>query len=75
MQITGWAGYVRVDGVAYRFLGDSPGGQVANQTSVKFTATTSTFQFDAGPVTITADFLSPIEVSYILNLTTRSNHR
>lgn len=53
---------MRVDGIAYRFLGDSPGGQVANQTAVKFTATTSTFQYQAGPVSITADFLSPIEV-------------
>lgn len=63
--LTGWAGYVRVDGQAYRFLGQSPGapGQAANQTSVSWTPTQSTFQFSAGPVAIIAEFLSPIEVS------------
>jgi hypothetical protein len=60
--ITGWAGYVRVDGQAYRFLGADPIGESANQTSLTWTATQSTFEFVAGPVTVTANFLTPIEV-------------
>ncbi|KAK7695932.1 hypothetical protein QCA50_000571 [Cerrena zonata] len=63
-QIVGWAGYVRVDGTAYSFLG-TPGTntptQKAVQKSFEFTSTQSTFVLTAGPVDITVNFLSPVE--------------
>ena len=65
--ITGWAGFIRVDGQGYRFLGDAPFGEQANQTSLEWTATQSTFQFAAGPVTVIAEFLTPIEVHIIFS--------
>ncbi|EIM87836.1 DUF1793-domain-containing protein [Stereum hirsutum FP-91666 SS1] len=62
-QPTGWAGYVRVDGTVYNFLGapGTAGATKATQTSSKFTATRSIFVLTAGPVSITATFLSPVE--------------
>ncbi|KZS93132.1 DUF1793-domain-containing protein [Sistotremastrum niveocremeum HHB9708] len=57
----GWTGYVRVDGTAYRWLGAYAEGQQANQTKSSFTATQSLFVLEAGPVELTATFISPIE--------------
>ncbi|KAF8485559.1 DUF1793-domain-containing protein [Gautieria morchelliformis] len=60
----GWAGFIRVDGVAYNFLGNPSldlGVQKATQKSFKYTSTQSTFVLSAGPVDITANFLSPVE--------------
>ncbi|CCM03143.1 uncharacterized protein FIBRA_05265 [Fibroporia radiculosa] len=67
----GWAGYINVDGVSYNFLGD-PGvpntnAQKAVQTSSVFTSTQSIFTLTAGPVDLTATFLSPVEPSNLLN--------
>ncbi|KAF9523492.1 DUF1793-domain-containing protein [Crepidotus variabilis] len=64
-QITGWAGFVKVDGKAYSFLG-APAVSGATftkavQKSTSFTSTQSTFVFSAGPVDLTVSFLSPIE--------------
>ncbi|KAI0036147.1 hypothetical protein K488DRAFT_41792 [Vararia minispora EC-137] len=63
--IVGWAGLVRVDGTVYAWLGDKdtmPGAvrSVAklNQT---LTSTRTIFSLQAGPVELTATFLSPIE--------------
>jgi hypothetical protein len=67
-DITGWLGFVRVDGQTYRFLGDAAFGVEANQTGLEWTATRSTFEFAAGPVTIIAEFLTPIEVISTRNL-------
>ncbi|KAH8834149.1 hypothetical protein DL96DRAFT_1579578 [Flagelloscypha sp. PMI_526] len=62
-QITGWAGFVRVDGKTYSFLGASAvdGLQLATQTRAEFTSTQSKFQFTAGPVTLNVTFFSPVE--------------
>ncbi|KAF9057677.1 DUF1793-domain-containing protein [Panaeolus papilionaceus] len=64
-QIVGWAGFVKVDGTAYSFLG-APGVPGASfnkavQKSSKFTSTQSIFVLSAGPVDITVTFLSPVE--------------
>ncbi|KAL5535348.1 hypothetical protein ACEPAF_3442 [Sanghuangporus sanghuang] len=59
----GWAGYVRVDGTTYLFLGgpEVPGATKAVQQSFEFTSTQSIFLLRAGPVDLTATFLSPVE--------------
>ncbi|KZV67101.1 DUF1793-domain-containing protein [Peniophora sp. CONT] len=63
-SILGWAGYVKVDGTAYIFLG-APSGvdgtRKAVQKSVSFTSTQSQFVLTADRVDITVTFLSPIE--------------
>ncbi|KAG8887675.1 hypothetical protein FRB98_009184 [Tulasnella sp. 332] len=62
-NIQGWAGYIRVDGTVYTFLG-APGntGTVqAVQKSVAFTSTQSTFVMTAGGIDLTVNFLSPVE--------------
>ncbi|KAF8761365.1 hypothetical protein RHS01_01175 [Rhizoctonia solani] len=59
----GWAGYIRVDGKAYTFLGapNVAGATLATQKKMQFTATKSTFVLAAGPVDLTVQFLSPVE--------------
>ncbi|KAJ7129526.1 DUF1793-domain-containing protein [Mycena epipterygia] len=65
-MIVGWAGFVKVDGVAYVFLGapSVPGVTFskATQKSSQFTSTQSIFVLSAGPVDLTVTFLSPVEV-------------
>ncbi|KAJ7068407.1 DUF1793-domain-containing protein [Mycena amicta] len=68
-QITGWAGFVKVDGVAYSFLGASSVPATFNkavQKSFKFTSTQSIFVLSAGAVDITVTFLSPVEATDLL---------
>ncbi|KAG8714064.1 hypothetical protein FRC08_012425 [Ceratobasidium sp. 394] len=62
-SILGWAGYIRVDGKAYTFLGapNVAGSTLATQKSMQFTSTKSTFVLSAGPVDLTVQFLSPVE--------------
>ncbi|KAL1661466.1 hypothetical protein GGF50DRAFT_117933 [Schizophyllum commune] len=61
----GWAGFVKVDGKAYSWLGNGNAGDAgfehASQKSSEFTATQSTFVLSAGPVDLTVNFLSPVE--------------
>ncbi|QRW18759.1 glutaminase GtaA [Rhizoctonia solani] len=59
----GWAGYIRVDGKVYTFLGapNVAGATLATQKKMQFTATKSTFVLAAGPVDLTVQFLSPVE--------------
>jgi len=59
----GWAGYIKVDGTTYTFLGapNTSGANKATQKSMTFTATQSTFVLTAGPVDVTVNFLSPVE--------------
>ncbi|KAI0327103.1 DUF1793-domain-containing protein [Cubamyces sp. BRFM 1775] len=70
-SILGWAGYVKVDGVAYNWLGDPavPGttSTKATQKSLKFTSTQSVFVMTAGPVDLTITFLSPVEPTDMVN--------
>ncbi|KAJ6628752.1 DUF1793-domain-containing protein [Mycena sp. CBHHK59/15] len=64
-QITGWAGFVKVDGTTYSFLGaPAVSGSTfskATQKSSQFTSTQSIFVLSAGPVDLTVTFLSPVE--------------
>ncbi|ESK94383.1 glutaminase, partial [Moniliophthora roreri MCA 2997] len=73
-SILGWAGFAKVDGRAYSFLGDPnvPGATFtkAAQKSLKFTATQSTFVLSAGPVDLTINFLSPVEPSDLVKQST-----
>ncbi|KAI0134147.1 glutaminase GtaA [Xylariales sp. AK1849] len=61
-QITGWVGLIRVDGVAYTWLGaplDWP--QVVNQTDFSYTSTRSTFIMDVGgKIGMNITFLTPV---------------
>ncbi|KAG9017718.1 hypothetical protein FRB95_007102 [Tulasnella sp. JGI-2019a] len=62
-DIQGWAGYIRVDGTVYNFLGvpSNTGSVKAVQKSMAFTSTQSTFVLTAGGVDLTVNFLSPVE--------------
>ncbi|KAK0453442.1 hypothetical protein EV421DRAFT_1700907 [Armillaria borealis] len=66
-SILGWAGFVKVDGIAYSFLGSAnvPGAsfQKATQTGFSFTSTQSTFVLSAGSVELTVSFLSPVDAT------------
>ncbi|EJC98586.1 DUF1793-domain-containing protein [Fomitiporia mediterranea MF3/22] len=57
----GWYGAIRVDGTAYRFLGegDLPAGNL--QKGFTFTPTQSSYLYQFGPVNVNITFLSPIE--------------
>ncbi|KAF7352670.1 DUF1793-domain-containing protein [Mycena venus] len=63
--IVGWAGFVKVDGVPYVFMGTPSVPAVtfnkAVQKSSRFTSTQSIFVLSAGPVDLTVTFLSPVE--------------
>ncbi|KZP32941.1 DUF1793-domain-containing protein [Athelia psychrophila] len=61
----GWVGYVNVDGTVYSWLGapNTTGTTKANQTSMTFTSTQSTFVLTAGPVDLTVNFLSPVDAT------------
>ncbi|EMD40792.1 hypothetical protein CERSUDRAFT_103175 [Gelatoporia subvermispora B] len=69
--IVGWAGFINVDGESYVFLGDpdvpNASFQKAVQKSFEFTSTQSVFVLSAGPVDLTATFLSPVEPSDLAN--------
>ena len=53
-----------VDGTAYRVLGDAPitNTTVANQSTVEFTATRTSFILTAGKMDVNVSFISPVEV-------------
>ncbi|EPE08170.1 glutaminase [Ophiostoma piceae UAMH 11346] len=66
-QIVGWQGLIRVDNVAYNWMGDYNGPAHVTQTSFEYTSTQSIFTFDvAGKVTLTATFLSPVHPNDLL---------
>ncbi|KAJ6515169.1 DUF1793-domain-containing protein [Mycena vitilis] len=64
-QTVGWAGFIKVDGTPYSFLGD-PGITApftkTIQKSMEFTSTQSIFVMAAGRVDLTVTFPSPVEV-------------
>lgn len=75
MNITGWNANVRVDGKAFVLLGSPPNLDTtyfahANQTSVLFTPTRTSYLFQAGPVDVNMTLLSPIEAQNITRLST-----
>ncbi|KAJ5738640.1 hypothetical protein N7493_001795 [Penicillium malachiteum] len=59
-QITGWCGLIRVDGVAYTWMG-LPGSTTVDQVSLEYTSTKSIFTMNvAGAVEMNITFMSPI---------------
>ncbi|KAI1416253.1 glutaminase A [Hypoxylon sp. FL1857] len=63
-QITGWAGFIRVDGKAYNWLGAPPGADLVDQTDFSYTSTRSTFVMNVGgKVEMNITFLSPVTPS------------
>ncbi|MCW2637726.1 MAG: hypothetical protein JWP76_32, partial [Dactylosporangium sp.] len=60
--VTAITGIARVDGTPYVFMGAPTGGYaVAAQTALATTATRSIYTIDAGPVTLTVTFFSPVD--------------
>ncbi|KAB2572356.1 Six-hairpin glycosidase-like protein [Lasiodiplodia theobromae] len=63
-QITGWGGMIRVDGTAYKWMGDPLGANgpaVVDQNSYEYTSTRSIFNMNVGgKVAMNITFLSPI---------------
>ncbi|EJC98584.1 DUF1793-domain-containing protein [Fomitiporia mediterranea MF3/22] len=60
----GWYGSIRVDGTAYRFLGESnkPAANINTlQKGFSFTPTRSSYLYQTGPVNVNITFLSPVE--------------
>ncbi|KAI8956632.1 glutaminase GtaA [Daldinia sp. FL1419] len=63
-QNTGWAGFIRVDGKAYNWLGAPTGADVVDQTEFSYTSTRSTFVMNVGgKVEMNITFLSPVTPS------------
>ncbi|TDL23432.1 DUF1793-domain-containing protein [Rickenella mellea] len=60
-QVVTWYIAVRVDGLAYTVLGNFAQPHQANQTAAIITPTQTTLILQAGPVSVNATFLSPIE--------------
>ncbi|CAG8974958.1 hypothetical protein HYALB_00007635 [Hymenoscyphus albidus] len=64
-QVTAWTGLIRVDGVAYTWMGNPgyPGSQVVFQKSFTYTATSSQFVMDVGgKIEMNITFTSPVNV-------------
>ncbi|KAF7304072.1 hypothetical protein MIND_00638700 [Mycena indigotica] len=60
-HIDGWAGYIRVNGVAYHWLGSPVPGKAATWVSTSITPTRTILNIIAGPMDLNVTFLSPIE--------------
>ena len=63
----GWFSVISVDGKPYRLMGGDPGipgfeMDAAEQEAVIMTPTRTSYLFQAGPVTVNATYLSPVEV-------------
>ena len=60
----GWYSMIAVDGKPYRLMGGAVRLQIetADQVAVTMTPTRTSFLFQAGPVTVNATYLSPVEV-------------
>ena len=59
--ITGWQGFIKVDGENYNWMGAHPGATLVEQTSLEITSTRSIFTVNAGGlVEMKIEFLSPV---------------
>ena len=67
-KITGWAGFVRVDGQVYRWQGtwSSLNTTQTIQNSIRMSPTRTVIEANAGPVKLTLTFLTPVEVRHCL---------
>ena len=60
----GWYSIIAVDGKPYRLMGETIEIEAAEQLAAMMTPTRTSFLFQAGPVTVNATYLSPVEVCY-----------
>lgn len=68
-------GFVRVDGKAYRFLGDAPlVRETADQTALEVTATQSIYTFRAGRAQLMVTFTSPLLLDDLDRLSRPANY-
>ncbi|KAF7325134.1 hypothetical protein MKEN_00557000 [Mycena kentingensis (nom. inval.)] len=56
----GWAGYIKVDGTPYHWIG-TPNGTAATLLDIGITPTRTILSVDAGPMRVNVTFLTPIE--------------
>lgn len=60
-SISGWQGFINVDGTTYNWMGAAPGPATVTQTSYSYTSTKSIFVMNVnGKVEMTITFLSPV---------------
>ncbi|KAJ7195683.1 hypothetical protein GGX14DRAFT_674779 [Mycena pura] len=59
----GWTGYIKVDGVAWHWLGDPGPGNASTWLSTTITPTRTILAIQAGPMQLNVTFLSPVEPS------------
>ncbi|CAA7266373.1 unnamed protein product [Cyclocybe aegerita] len=64
-QTLGWAGFVRVDGQSFRWLGESDitSVQAATTTAYHLTPTRSIFTMAAGPIRFNVTFMDPVDLT------------
>ncbi|KAJ7194203.1 hypothetical protein GGX14DRAFT_378230 [Mycena pura] len=58
-----WSGYIKVDGVAWHWLGDPALGNTSTWLSTTITPTRTVVAVQAGPMLLNVTFLSPVEPS------------
>ena len=59
--MTGWQGFIKVDGKNYNWMGAHPGATLVEQTGFEYTSTRSIFTVNAGGlVEMVIEFLSPV---------------
>ncbi|KAJ6461899.1 hypothetical protein C8R47DRAFT_1225700 [Mycena vitilis] len=58
----GWAGYIKVDGLAWHWIGEPP-GNASTWLATQITPTRTIITLQAGPIQLNVTFLSPIEPS------------
>ncbi|KAF8885594.1 hypothetical protein BD779DRAFT_1646537 [Infundibulicybe gibba] len=59
-RILGWTGFIRIDGVTWEWLGNSPGNKTT-LVKAEITPTRTILTLTAGPMQLEATFLSPVE--------------
>ncbi|KAJ7189656.1 hypothetical protein GGX14DRAFT_484556 [Mycena pura] len=59
----GWAGYIKVDGVAWHWMGSPGPGNAGTWLSTAITPTLTILTVQAGPISLNVTFLSPVEPS------------
>ncbi|KAJ6528989.1 hypothetical protein B0H19DRAFT_1333719, partial [Mycena capillaripes] len=59
----GWAGFLKVDGLTWNWLGDSPSGNKSTWINTDITPTRTIITVQAGPMLLNVTFLSPVKPS------------
>jgi hypothetical protein len=61
-QTLGWAGYIKVDGLTWHWLGNPGPGNASTWLATEVTPTGTILTVQAGPMRLNVTFLSPVEV-------------